>query len=88
MLSNVKNYFKKINQKSNYQFELKRLKLDIETFKANIKSSKEAEIEFYKNLLLESREKERIFGFRGYEKKEEPKVIVWDPLEGNLIISE
>lgn len=38
--------------------------------------------------MLESKEKERIFGFRGFEKKEEPKVIVWDPLEGNLIISE
>ncbi|CAD8155570.1 unnamed protein product (macronuclear) [Paramecium tetraurelia] len=65
-----------------------KLKQDIETFKKNIKTAKEKEEEFYKTLLLEGKEKESIFGFPGYQKKEEPKVIVWDPLQGNLIITE
>ncbi|CAD8062607.1 unnamed protein product [Paramecium sonneborni] len=65
-----------------------KLKQDIETFKKNIKIAKEKEDEFYKTLLLETKERESIFGFPGDQLKEDPKLIVWDPLQGNLIITE
>lgn len=53
--------------------------------------AKEEELKFYKMLRLEKEEKKRIFQvdeeIDEYPKRKGDKVIVWDPLKGNLIMT-
>ena len=119
------NYSKKTNLKSNSTFKKQTKKKkknprqlrDIKEIQNQIKEMKEREINFYRNLRLDSESKEKIFGIKQFDQnvqnksdlnnsgsinnlqekesnlyKEKQnsvngKVIVQDPLKGNLIMT-
>ncbi|KAM3145940.1 hypothetical protein pb186bvf_001918 [Paramecium bursaria] len=64
---------------------------DIQDCKESIMNAKEAEKKYYQKIRLEDKEKYRIFGIQEKSKfpgKKKNMIIVWDPLKGNLIMTD
>lgn len=88
MSNNVKSYFSMINQKSIETSIIHRMRLDIEDIRRKMKEAKHQELDFYRNLNLSQEAIKRIFDLEAPEKHQIEKKVVWDPMEGNLIMTE
>lgn len=64
------------------------MKDDIELIKKSIRLAKENEKTFYSKLILPVEAKEQIFHLKSKPIRMKPKIVVWDPEKGNLIMTE
>lgn len=89
MSNNVRTYSSMISLRSLVEGDiLYRMRLDIEKIRKNMSEAKEKELVFYGNLNLSQEAKKTIFHVDALVQRQTPKIVVWDPVQGNLIMTE